>query len=261
MCIHISAQRMGEKDNITIEKSDRIESNSYNLYLLSLERSVDLGDVISEANALIRLDQPLETVYNYVMQKADKDKQLCMQILWNDEKNNKKSYTDALIRRDKDSWKNLCTLCNAIVDIREYEDYKTKILTRFYWRGPKIPERWDITLINILDTIRYNDQYYRNSINYLHKEEEWQKQRDLDLKNLIKIEKLLMEYGYPGAEKVGKDRVSTIWLVLHHQRDLAVRKKHESTIRHAVKEGVLDNFHLKLYIDRTNRIKLESSGL
>ena len=71
----------------------------------------------------------------------------------------------------------------------------------------------------------------------------------IDAINLAKVDQILKEHGYPTKEKVGHDLSGTIWLVLHHQGDLTIRKQYRPYLAEA-------NYGLGGYDKRTEDIEL-----
>ena len=107
----------------------------------------------------------------------------------------------------------------------------------------------DMMLVVTLDTIRYLDQHYRLMIDSLVKAVGWDAAfeteeyktffpvaRRQDSLNLIKVKKMISEYGWPGPDLVGEQGNQTIFLVIQHA-DLDTQLEYLPLMREAVKEG------------------------
>jgi hypothetical protein len=114
-------------------------------------------------------------------------------------------------------------------------------------------------LIAILDTIHQEDQKYREESQKLETKLGWDSKEVLDLWeiinvkdsiNLIKVEKILTEHGWLGADVVGEQGNRTIFLVIQHARNFATQKKYLPMMRQAVKNGNADAKSLALLEDR-----------
>ena len=108
----------------------------------------------------------------------------------------------------------------------------------------------DKKLVAILDTIYVDDQKYRND-QYIQrskdiaKEYGWESKelkdylkiiKDQDSINLIKIEKILDEHGWLGADLVGNQGNTTIFLVIQHS-DLKTQENYLPMMHEAVQKG------------------------
>ena len=109
-------------------------------------------------------------------------------------------------------------------------------------------------VVAILDTVYQEDQKYRAGIvEMIQKEgmqspnvqERLKKMRYADSVNLLKIEKLLDQYGWLGFDQVGRMGALTIFLVIQHS-PLDVQKKYLPMMREAVakKQALAGNLAL-----------------
>jgi hypothetical protein len=110
----------------------------------------------------------------------------------------------------------------------------------------------------ILDTIYRDDQRTRKGIVELIQKEGMEsdtvKKRlkemaELDSINLIKTQKILDEYGWPGFDKIGRTGGLTIFLVIQHS-PLAVQQKYLPAMREAVRNKQASAANLALLEDR-----------
>ena len=103
----------------------------------------------------------------------------------------------------------------------------------------------DKTLIATLDTIHQDDQRYRQQLwdiieRYGRTSEEveahWRIIRHQDSINLIRIEKILTEHGWLGADVIGEEGNRTLFLVIQHS-NLETWEKYLPMMREAVSKG------------------------
>lgn len=113
-------------------------------------------------------------------------------------------------------------------------------------------------LVAILDTIYTEDQKYRKQIDEIEKKYGWESKEmkdhwkiinEKDSVNLIKVKAILDEYGWLGADVIGRQGNSTLFLVIQHS-DLATQEKYLPMMREAVKNGKAQGSGLALLEDR-----------
>lgn len=113
-------------------------------------------------------------------------------------------------------------------------------------------------LVHQLDSIYAEDQGGRQRAQAIEQKYGWKSPqmdslwKDLQYKdsvNLIKVMKILDEYGWLGADKVGSTGNSTLFLVIQHS-DLAVQVKYLPMMREAVANGNAAGSQLALLEDR-----------
>ena len=113
-------------------------------------------------------------------------------------------------------------------------------------------------LVALLDTIHQDDQQYRAQIDEYEKKYGWQSEEmqilwnTIHLKdsiNLIKVTKILEEFGWLGPQVVGNRGNSTLFLVIQHA-NLEVQQKYLPMMREAVTLGNAQASSLALLEDR-----------
>tara|TARA_B100000809_G_C15114798_1_gene522019 strand:- start:1492 stop:2475 length:984 start_codon:yes stop_codon:yes gene_type:complete len=116
----------------------------------------------------------------------------------------------------------------------------------------------DKPLVVILDTIFQEDQKYRMQINIIDKKYGWESNEmkalwkiinEKDSINLIAIQKILDERGWLGADSIGEQGNSTLFLVIQHS-DIKIQEKYLPLMRDAVKKGNAKSKSLALLEDR-----------
>lgn len=114
-------------------------------------------------------------------------------------------------------------------------------------------------LVAILDNIHQEDQKYREVAQVLEKKYGWESKEVQDVWkiihsndsiNLIRVEKILAEYGWLGADVVGEQGNKTLFLVIQHSPDNKTQQKYLPVMREAVRKGNADTKSLALLEDR-----------
>jgi len=109
-----------------------------------------------------------------------------------------------------------------------------------------------------LDSIREDDQKYRQMMDSIEAKHGWKSpemqslfktMHEKDSINVIKVSKILDERGWLGAEIVGEEGNSTLFLVIQHG-DQATQEKYLPMMREAVKKGNAQASSLALLEDR-----------
>lgn len=117
---------------------------------------------------------------------------------------------------------------------------------------------FDKPLIAILDTIYQEDQKYRQQNKQIQEKYGWESDQmknlikiiiEKDSINLIKIEKILNERGWLGANIIGKKGNSTLFLVIQHSK-LETQEKYLPMMHEAVIKGNAKASSLALLEDR-----------
>lgn len=112
-------------------------------------------------------------------------------------------------------------------------------------------------LIKELKRIGEEDQRYRKEMQAVGEKygwqsdemrELWKKQNELDCLNLVRIEEIIEEYGYPGKSLVGKQS-EVAFLVIQHS-DIETQEKYLPILKEAADKGELSWSSLALLIDR-----------
>lgn len=116
----------------------------------------------------------------------------------------------------------------------------------------------DKQLVVVLDTIYQEDQNYRQQINEIGEKYGWESDEvkdhwkiinEKDSINLIKVKKILDERGWLGAEIIGNQGNTTLFLVIQHS-DLETQEKYLPIMQEAVKNGNAKASSLALLEDR-----------
>jgi hypothetical protein len=116
----------------------------------------------------------------------------------------------------------------------------------------------DKPLVAMLDTIYQEDQKYRQQIKGIEEKYGWESDEmkahwkiinEKDSINLIKVKKILDERGWLGADVIGNQGNSTLFLVIQHS-DIETQEKYLPMMREAVRKGNASASSLALLEDR-----------
>ena len=134
----------------------------------------------------------------------------------------------------------------------------TKIISAVKSNKEKAEANFDKPLVALLDTILTEDQKYRQQIDEIEEkygressemEAHWELINKTDSINLIKVKQILDERGWLGADVIGSQGNSTLFLVIQHA-DLETQEKYLPMMREAVKKGNAYGWDLALLEDR-----------
>lgn len=118
----------------------------------------------------------------------------------------------------------------------------------------------DLALMEEFETIRYEDQRYRQEMRAVSEkygrqsaqmDSLWSLQNAADLVNTERIVSILEESGYPGKSLVGPGQASTAFLVIQHA-DLEIQEKYLPIISAAADKGEVSWSSVALLVDRVN---------
>ncbi len=122
----------------------------------------------------------------------------------------------------------------------------------------KVEANWDRPLMATLDSIRKEDQQYRQQIRSVEAEygrdskemrAHWKTINDKDSINLIKVSAILDTRGWLGTDVIGRNGNSTLFLVIQHA-DFKTQRKYLPMMRKAVKEKKANASSLAMLEDR-----------
>lgn len=122
----------------------------------------------------------------------------------------------------------------------------------------KLEINYNHALVAQLDSIYNEDQKYRKQLteadkNYGHLSKEaneiWETIKKIDSINQIQVGAILDKYGWLGADVIGGNGSSTLFLVIQHS-NLTFQKKYLPMLREAVKNGKARGNNLAMLEDR-----------
>ena len=140
-----------------------------------------------------------------------------------------------------------------------HNDYRWKPLLEIIKQNKEKAEaNLNKPLATQLDSIYIEDQKYRLQMDEIEKKYDWESKEmkahwkiinEKDSINLIKVKSILDKYGWLGADVVGEQGNSTLFLVIQHS-DQATQEKYLPMMREAVKNGKAQGSSLALLEDR-----------
>jgi hypothetical protein len=134
----------------------------------------------------------------------------------------------------------------------------SKVITIVKSNKEKAEANFDKPLVAILDTIFQEDQKYRQQIQGIEEKYGWESDEmkahwkiinEKDSINLIEVKKILDERGWLGADAIGYQGNSTLFLVIQHA-DIETQEKYLPMMREAVSKGNAEASSLALLEDR-----------
>lgn len=156
------------------------------------------------------------------------------------------------IALDTNEWRKVCKICQddkaAVAEFRRKEEIDLRKAERREQALLKDIDstKLDKALMATLQTIYNDDQRYRGKLN----DETRKLQEVLDAKNLEKVEEIIRSRPYPSYKEVGINLDIVVFLVVHHQGNVAVKKKHLPYFEAAVANGALSEGFLNAYVER-----------
>nr|MBA3706114.1 hypothetical protein [Bacteroidota bacterium] len=122
----------------------------------------------------------------------------------------------------------------------------------------KMEANYNKPLVAILDSVYVEDQKYRKQSDEIEKKYGWESKEGQDLwkvihqkdsVNLVIVKSILDKHGWLGADVIGEQGNSTLFLVIQHS-DQATQEKYLPMMREAVKNGKAYGSSLALLEDR-----------
>lgn len=165
-------------------------------------------------------------------------------------------YLDRCILGGYQNYKHISTDSDLAV-LHEDKRWKT-ILERVQANKDKAEANLNKPLAHRLDSIHQEDQEGRKQIDGLMKKYGWESKevqtlwKEISIKdslNLIAVTKILDQYGWLGADEVGYEGNSTLFLVIQHS-DQKTQEKYLPMMREAVKNKKAQASSLALLEDR-----------
>jgi hypothetical protein len=235
------------------EKLAKMNDYTYNLYKTNLQKAISNKDNFEIGIQLCNLDKSKEIVYSFLRKGVLENEKNCIKALkWN-QYYLENDFKVNVIILDTLAWKKLCLICqNDKKVLTEFEQNEVNSMRKFDENRKSLDidsSRFDKQLMILLTIIHDDDQRYRGK----EYEKMFKQQNYLDSINLKKVEQIISERSYPSYREVGLELNNTVFLVLHHQGDNAIRKKYLPYLEEAVKNEKLSQGLLDLYNDRTKK--------
>jgi hypothetical protein len=226
----------------------------YKEYIQKAEELYDIGQYLESAKSYSKAFESINGIFIPI----DRYNAACAWSLANE----KDSSFNQLFKLVKNlNYKDLThTLADEDLDNLHQDERWNEVIALMRANKEKAEAKLNKPLIKILDSIYVEDQKYRmqleDSINKQYGWEskevraQWKIINEKDSLNLIIIKKILDEYGWLGADIVGVQGNTTLFLVIQHA-DLKTQLHYLPLMREAVKKGNARPSSLALLEDRT----------
>lgn len=224
----------------------------YNKYKVKLDTAYMVNDKFEVGIQLANLDAPSNIVFEKINEGILEDSSNCHRIYDWYKLFKVYNFRTNIVEADTIEFQNSFLLCEQILgkgsSDKYYAENQKKQVSKEAKRVKLDSTKMNFQLISLLDTIDGDDQKFRKMMHKRNSSEKenaefWKEQKILDSINLIKIEKILLD-GYPSLADVGYDHVGVVWLVLHHQSNIAVRRKYLPVLENAnVGSGALETYN------------------
>ncbi|MEM6398259.1 MAG: hypothetical protein AAF741_18050 [Bacteroidota bacterium] len=241
-------------------KHSELSNWDYEAYTEILAESYDANDHFTSAFQLANLKA--DNTYIYAsLEEAVKHQDGTCQKMYDIQHLADQGFYRHLYRNDTLRFREIFEMCLSKDGADAYRSFKAEknAETEVYLssRPPVDSSQLDHELIKKLEQIYIDDQYYRIEANKLDKTAEevdslWSLQLINDSLNLLRVDTILSEYGYPSYRNVGHEQAHTIFLVLHHIPVVELREKYFSLIKDKLDAGKID-----LFMTRTETIQRE----
>lgn len=227
-----------------------IDTASYQTFVAKLEQAHQESDYYTVAFQLANLKASNDDIYYYLEQAVQKQENACIEI-YRIKYLGEQGWYRHLHRYDTLRFAAVFQSCLARNGQNDYEKFRQNERIEEDMRKSTLPEldssQFNQELIAQLDLINRDDQRLRRQMNELgvtetQKDSLWLLQASLDSINILRVDTLLATYGYPKVEEIGYKHKNTIFLVVHHQGSIAVRRKYFALIREHLSNGQIELF-------------------
>jgi len=238
----------------------------YDKYLGLLNKAYESNNKFDAAIQLANLKADPEITFQYLDASIKENPDNCEKIYewyWLYDRNN---FGVNLLKLDTSLYKQSVKICDQTNEQNSYVKYAVmKDEEEQHARDSKPKEdstNYNLKLVKELEQINKTDQDVRIRLTAKNvtpeMEEKIRKEMHIvDSINMVKIDNIFEEYGYPSRDLVGKDCNFTPALVIHHSNSLADRKKYLPLLEKAVEDGILYEGTLNMIKRRMEDMKLD----
>lgn len=247
------------------EKHPDLSQGEYEKYLGLLKQAYNTNDNIVAAFQIANLKGDKSTVYQLLNLAIEKETGNCDKIYewyWLYDRHN---FGVNILKLDTTEYKKIVTRCDQLIQNASYQDY-AKMKDEEEKHAEEINSKEDSTNFNMklvreLKQIHYDDQEIRKKLSVKNITSQLEKKLKNEMEivdsiNLIKVDKIFKEFGYPSMELVGKEGNFTPALVIHHSKSLEIRYKYLPFLEKAVEDGLLYDGTLNMIKKRIEDMEL-----
>ncbi len=248
------------------EKHADLSQGEYDNYLSMLNEAYDSGNNFKASFQLANLKADTEMTFELLTKSLKENPTGCEKVYDYYFMYDRHNFSMNLVKLDTSKFKEAVALCDLLNDETSYLRY-AEIKDKEDEEARKNKEKEDSTNFNIelvreLEQISFNDQEIRKKANAKNItpeliEELSEEMKIIDSINLIRIDGIFKQYGYPSRELVGKECNFTPALVIHHIDDLETRYKYLPFLEKAVNDGLLNEGALNMIKIRNEHMELE----
>ncbi len=248
------------------KKHPELSQGHYDKYLNLLNEAYSSDNKFEAAIQLANLKAETEITYQMLNAGIKENQSCCEKIYnwyWMYDRHN---FGVNLVKSDTILYKKSVELCDALYKNSSYEafaimkDQEEKHAVAS--REKEDSTKFNLELVKKLKQIDFDDQDIRNrssvkSITPELRNELHLKMEIIDSINLVKIDKIFNEFGYPSRELVGRECNFTPALVIHHSNSLETRYKYLPFLEKAVEDGLLNKGTLNMIKRRIEDMELD----
>ena len=239
----------------------------YEKHVNLLKEAYKSNDNFTAAVQLANLKVESKQTFNLLELSISEDQTNCNQIYEWYYLYDKHNFGVNILKLDTLKFKNVVELCDKLNKTSSYAAYakSTEEEEKLVEQSKEVEDStgFNMELVTALTRIYKEDQGIRNRISAKNitpelENELREEMQTIDSINLIKIENILNEYGYPSVELVGRDGNFTPALVIHHSTSLETRYKYLPILEKAVEDGILGEGALNMINWRIKDMELDS---
>ena len=248
------------------EKDPDLSQGKYEKHVSLLKDAYSTNNNFDAALQIANLKGDKSSAYQLLRSSIDENPSRCEKIYEWYWLYNRHNFGVSILKYDISEYKMVLTQCDKLKHPNSYQVYakmKDEEEKHAIENRPKEDStNFNMTLVRELKVIHDDDQeirkrYTAKNVSPELKKELAKEMQYIDSINLIKIDKIFKEFGYPSRELVGKDGNFTPALVIHHSNSLESRYKYLPLLEKAVEDGLLYEGTLDLIKKRIEDMKLD----
>lgn len=216
------------------KRPQSFSENQYEILQNKLLEAYESEDYFHISFYLATLQSPKKPIYENLKRAVKNDSSACAKI-FEVKYLAEQGFYRHVYKIDTNEFNKVLDLClvqlgnNAYAKFRQNKIEETRLFLES--REPLDSTQFDWNLIGILKKINEDDQNLRiqmTSLNISDSEVDslFKLQVQMDSINLLRVDSILTNIGYPTTELVGYDYDDVIVYVIHHQRDPYIRQEY-----------------------------------
>lgn len=247
------------------EKHPDLSQGKYDKYIGLLKEAYSTNNNFDASFQLANLKADKSATYQLLNLSVKEEPNRCDKIYywyWLYDKNN---FGVNILKYDTVEFKKTIRICDEINKPDTYLEYakgKDESTRQAVEKKRAVDStKFNMKLVKELEQINDDDQAIRIKITAKNITPELKKELRNEMKiidsiNLVKIDKIFKEYGYPSKELVGADANFTPAIIIHHSSNLETRNKYLPFLEKAVEDGLLNEGALNMIKQRMEDMQL-----